>query len=83
MPWRYSSLDACLDAWAASKGPEDVEQLLLGLQDLANRPLDELPGNRFPGLSPMWRWARVANMNVVFLVVEPEGVLSVVTITDE
>ena len=28
MPWRYSSLDACLDAWAESKGSEDVEQLL-------------------------------------------------------
>lgn len=83
MPWRFSSLDVQLDAWAASQGSENIEQLLLGLQDLANRPLNELPGNRFPGLSPMWRWARVRNVYVVFLVVEPEGVLSVLAITDE
>jgi len=31
----------------------------------------------------MWRWARVRNVYVVFLVVEPEGVISVLAITDE
>ena len=83
MPWRFSSLDAHLDAWAVGQSSGNIEQLLLGLQDLANRPLDDLPGNRFPGLSPMWRWAKVKSVYVVFLVVESEGVLSVLTITGE
>lgn len=83
MPWRFSSLDAYLDAWATGQDSGDIEQLLLGLLDLANRTLNELPGNRFPGLSPMWRWAKVRNVYVVFLVVEPEGVLSVLAITGE
>ena len=83
MPWRYSSLDPHLDAWAAGKSPEAIDRLLLGLLDLADRPLDELPGNHVPWMSPMWRWARVGETYVAFLVVEPESVLSVLAITDE
>ena len=55
MPWQIdrAALDRVLDAWSAGKSYEDRIRLLSGLIDMADCPLTELPGFRFPERSPM------------------------------
>ena len=50
-------------------------RLLSGLIDMADCPLTELPGFRFPERSPMWRFTRIGSAVFVFFVAEPQGVL--------
>ncbi len=42
---------------------------------MADCPLTELPGFRFPERSPMWRFTRIGSAVFVFFVAEPQGVL--------
>ncbi len=77
MPWQIdrAALDRVFDAWSASKSHEDRIRLLSGLIDMADCPLTELPGFRFPERSPMWRFTRIGSAVFVFFVAEPQGVL--------
>ena len=77
MPWRIdgAALDRVFDAWSAGRSHEDRIYLLSGLLDMADCPLTELPGFRFPERSPMWRFARIGSAVFVFFVAEPQGVL--------
>ena len=77
MVWEVdrTALDRVFDEWSASKGYEDRFRLLSGLIDVADCPLTELPGFRFPRRSPMWRFALVGDVVVLFFVAEPQGVL--------
>ena len=55
MPWQIdgAALDRVFDAWSAGRSHEDRIYLLSGLLDVADCPLTELPGFRFPERSPM------------------------------
>ncbi len=77
MPWQIdrAALDRVFDAWSAGKSHEDRIRLLSGLIDMADCPLTELPGFRFPERSPMWRFTRIGSAVFVFFVAEPQGVL--------
>ena len=77
-----AALDRVLDAWSAGKSYEDRVHLLTGLLDMADCPLTELPGFRFPERSPMWRFARIGSAVFVFFVAEPQGVLFPIDIRD-
>ena len=77
MPWQIdrAALDRVFDAWSAGKSHEDRIRLLSGLIDMADCPLTELPGFRFPERSPMWRFTRIGSAVFVFFVAEPQRVL--------
>ena len=77
MAWEVDgkALDRVFDEWSGGKSHEVRFRLLSGLLDVADCPLTELPGFRLPRRSPMWRFALVGDVVVVFLVAEPQGVL--------
>ena len=84
MPWRIdgAALDRVFDTWSADKSYGAGIHLLSALLDVADCPLTELPGTRLPERSPMWRFARIGSVVVVFLVAEPQGVLIPIDIRD-
>ena len=75
-------LGPVFNRWAETKNAAARYQLLLGLFELADRPWDDLPGFPLPGRSPMWRWVKIEQTLVVFLVAEPQGKLIVIDIRD-
>ncbi len=84
MAWSIQdrNLDEALKQWAVDKDASARFQFLLGLFELTDRPWDELPGFPIPGRSPMWRWAKVGQTFVAFLVAEPQGRLLIMDIRD-
>ena len=56
--------------------------MLEELADLADTPLDSLPGVRVLGKGPMDRWAVVGSAVVFFRVYEPHGLIDLVDIAD-
>ena len=84
MPWQIdaAALDRVLDTWSTGKSYEDRLSLLSRLMDVADCPLTELPGFRFPERSPMWRFARIGRTVFVFFVAEPQGVLIPIDLRD-
>ncbi len=85
MAWRFHDrdLDTTFEEWARGKDAGERFDLLLGLVEITDCPLTELPGFPAPGHSPMWRWAKIGNTYVTFLVAEPQGKLVIVDLTDE
>ncbi|MCY4369761.1 MAG: hypothetical protein OXF41_10190 [bacterium] len=84
MPWQIdgAALDRVFDAWSDGKSYEDRIYLLSGLIEMADCPLTELPGFRFPERSPMWRFARIGSAVFVLFVAETHGVLIPIDIRD-
>lgn len=82
MTWRVADPQGCFDEWASGKSDQDRERLLGGLSDLADRPVDELPGFRLTARSPMNRWTIISSTLVVIRVYEPAGVLDLVDLRD-
>lgn len=85
MAWRVDpkTFDRVFERWAEGKSQAARWELLLVLADLVDHPLTELPGIRMPALSPMWRWAKIGRTLVVFLVVEPQGILVITDIRED
>jgi hypothetical protein len=85
MAWSFHDrdLDTTFDEWAENKDAGERFDLLLGLVELTDCPLTELPGFPLPGRTPMWRWAKIGRTLVIFLVAEPQGQLVPVEIQDE
>lgn len=73
MAWQLRGFGDCFDDWAAGKSDQERIRLLLGLLELADRPLTELPGLRELGRSPMHRWAVVDSTFVFLQVYESQG----------
>ena len=85
MTWRIPDryFGPVFERWSEGKDAGERFDLLLGLVELTDCPLTELPGFPLPGRTPMWRWAKIGRSLVVFLVAEPQGQLISVEIQDE
>ncbi|MCY4516040.1 MAG: hypothetical protein OXB99_02245 [Acidimicrobiaceae bacterium] len=82
MTWRVADPQGCFDEWAGGKSDQVRERLLRGLADLADRPLDELPGFRLTARSPMNRWTIIGSTLVVIRTYETAGVLDLVDLRE-
>lgn len=82
MTWRVADPNGCYDHWAEHRSPQERLRLLEGIAELADRPTTVLPGIRFPGRSPMSRWAVVESTTVVIHVYESVGCFDLVDIRE-